>query len=197
MRRGDASVGAIVLKHITGDEIELCRDLCDELMAYQKSKAVMLPEVFDGMNFDTRLKASHANSPVNQLTVAMDGDDPAGYVFSSVEHVTQGDKSAIPPWAQTIRADNMMGFYPPWNNLPDRVGCLNHLYIRGRYRGSGLGTRLLDSAMAWFGSLDGIGLIFVYISNGNQAALDFYLKHGFTYSHDVFGGFIQAAYKRM
>ena len=37
------------------------------------------------------------------------------------------------------------------------------------------------------------GMVFVYISNGNDDALKFYLQHGFTFSHHVFGGFIQAA----
>ena len=37
------------------------------------------------------------------------------------------------------------------------------------------------------------GMVFVYISNGNDDALKFYLQHGFIFSHHVFGGFIQAA----
>jgi hypothetical protein len=40
---------------ITDEEIEYCRDLCNELMAFQKSKAHITPELFDHMNFDTRM----------------------------------------------------------------------------------------------------------------------------------------------
>ena len=31
-------------------QAELCRDLCNELMAFQKSKASIAPERFDSMN---------------------------------------------------------------------------------------------------------------------------------------------------
>jgi len=49
--------------------------------------------------------------------------------------------------------------------------------------------------MEWLESFADVNLIFVYISNGNEDALQFYLNHGFTFSHNVFGGFITAAYK--
>ena len=51
--------------------------------------------------------------------------------------------------------------------------------------------------MEWLESFSDVNVIFVYISNGNDAALDFYLKNGFIYSHDVFGGFIKTAYKKL
>ena len=37
------------------------------------------------------------------------------------------------------------------------------------------------------------GMVFVYISNGNDDALKFYLQQGFAFGHHVFGSFIQAA----
>lgn len=40
-------------------------------------------------------------------------------------------------------------------------------------------------------------LICIFISNGNDGTMDFYLKHGFSYSHEVLGGFIQAVRKRV
>ena len=49
--------------------------------------------------------------------------------------------------------------------------------------------------MDWLESFADVNLTFIYISNGNDEALNFYLSRGFTYSHDVFGGFIKAVYK--
>jgi hypothetical protein len=40
---------------IPDEKIECCRDICNELMVFQKSKAYITPELFDNMNFDTRM----------------------------------------------------------------------------------------------------------------------------------------------
>jgi hypothetical protein len=50
-------------------------------------------------------------------------------------------------------------------------------------------------SMEWLESFKDVDLVFIYVSNGNDAALHFYLSRGFTFSHDVFGGFIKAVYK--
>lgn len=116
-----------------------------------------------------------------------------GYVFSTIENTESGDKSQIPDWAPRTGPESVMGFYPDWT--PEKVGCLNHLYLRREYQRTGIGKKLLDAAMEWIEGFPDVSVTFVYISNGNDAALDFYLKHGFIFSHDVFGGFIKAAYK--
>lgn len=36
--------------------IEKCRELCNELMEFQKSKATINPERFDTMSIETRMK---------------------------------------------------------------------------------------------------------------------------------------------
>ena len=185
----------ITVEVVTDGNVEQCRDLCNELMAFQKAQAVIAPELFDMMNYETRLLSTYINSPINQLIVAKDEGVPIAYIFSTIENVTGGDKSAIPEWAPVQDREKTLGFYPPWNDFPARVGCLNHLYVRDDYRGCRLGFKLLEQAMAWLTSFPDVDLTFVYISNGNNAALDFYLKHGFIFSHDVFDGFIQAAYK--
>ena len=193
LQRGD-TVSQITFEVVADGNIEQCRDLCNELMAFQKSKAVIAPEAFDKMSFDTRLKYSFENSPVNQAIVAKDAGTPIGYVFSTIESVKGGDKSVIPDWAPGGK--DAMGFYPPWENLPDKAGCLSQIYVRPGYQGAGIGIRLFEDAMRWLESFSDVDITFVYISNGNDAALNFYLKRGFTFSHDVFGGFIKAAYKR-
>ena len=40
---------------ISEDNIICFKDLCNELMAYQKSKANIHPELFDSMRFETRM----------------------------------------------------------------------------------------------------------------------------------------------
>jgi hypothetical protein len=37
------------------EKIEYCRDLCNELMAFQKLKSSIKAELFDNMNFDPRM----------------------------------------------------------------------------------------------------------------------------------------------
>lgn len=184
----------ITFEIVNNGDIEQCRILCDELMAFQKSKAFMLPEVFDSMNFDSRMKQSYANALASQVVVVKDSGTPVGYVFSTVETV-KNDKNAYPAWVPRENSESCQGFYPAWDKLPQKIGCLNNLYFRESYRGLGLGGKLFTMSMEWLESFTDIELIFIYISNGNDAALDFYLKRGFTFSQDVFGGFIKAVYK--
>lgn len=185
----------IKIEVLSDENIEQCRDLCNELMSFQKSLAIISPAAFDNMNFETRLKASFESSPINQIIIAKDNDIPIGYVFSTIENVNGGDKSHIPDWAPVNSSHEVKGFYPDWSNFPSKVGCINHLFFKESYRGMGIGSKLLNMAMEWIESFPDVNVSFVYISNGNDAALDFYIKHGFTFSHDVFGGFIKAAYK--
>lgn len=44
------------------DKIGYCRDICNELMAFQKSKSTIRPELFDSMNFETRMIPSIINA---------------------------------------------------------------------------------------------------------------------------------------
>jgi len=41
---------------IQDGNIEQCRELCNELMIFQKSKAYYVPERFDAIDFKTRMK---------------------------------------------------------------------------------------------------------------------------------------------
>lgn len=194
-RRG---LDGIAFEVVRDGNIEQCRDLCNELMAYQKARAVLAPEAFDAMNFDTRMKRSYEHALDSQVIVAKDGGVPVGYVFSTVERVTEEDMRAVPAWAPAPvdRKESIQGFYPDWIVPPITVGCLSNLYIRDAYRGTGLGSELFDRALSWLESHPAIDDIFIYVSNGNEAALRFYLDRGFTFSHEVFGGFIQAVYRK-
>ncbi|MDR3264958.1 MAG: GNAT family N-acetyltransferase [Synergistaceae bacterium] len=184
----------ITIEIVKDGNIEPCRDLCNELMAFQKSKAVIAPEAFDWMNFDTRMKKSHESAPESQVIVVRDGGVPVGYAFSTLQ-ATERDKGSVPEWAPAEKNGDVLGFYPDWDSLPPKVGCLSNIYFRDGYRGMGLGSKLFGMVMDWFGSFPDISLVFIYVSNGNDAAFDFYLKQGFIFSHDVYGGFIKAVYR--
>ena len=183
----------ITFETVRDGNIEQCRDLCNELMAFQQSQAVLFKESFNSMNFDTRMKRSFAGALRSQVVVLKDDGVPVGYVFSTIDEVTQADKEGRPDWAPV--SENSIGFYPDWVGVPQKIGCLSNLYLREPYRKSGLGAKLFQMTMEWLESFDDVDLTFVFISNGNDNALKFYQKNGFTYSHEVFGGFIHAAYK--
>ncbi|MCL1894829.1 MAG: GNAT family N-acetyltransferase [Holophagaceae bacterium] len=187
----------VALDVVTDGNIESCRELCNELMAYQQSKAKLLPEIFDQMNFDTRMKLSFEQAIASHVVVAKDENTvPVGYIFSTVESVSYKD-SHIPEWASTISTGEILGFYPKWDNPPAKTGCVNNLYLRKEYQRMGLGEKLMDMSMEWFRTIPDIDIVFVYISNGNDAAMSFYKKYGFAHSHEVFGGFILALYKQL
>lgn len=185
----------ITIEIINDGNIEQCRDLCNELMAFQKSQAEIHQEWFDLMTFESRMKASYESALKSQVIVVKDNETPVGYVFSTIEAIDNSSKNTYPSWVSTKDSENYKGFYPDWDTLPEKAGCLSNLYFRDKYRGMGLGTKLFDMAMEWLESFSDVDITFVYVSNGNQAALDFYLNHGFTYSHEVFGGFIKTLYK--
>lgn len=149
------------------------------------------------MNYDTRMKPSYDQAIASQVVIAKDENSvPVGYIFSTIESVSYKD-SHIPEWASSISSGEILGFYPKWDNLPAKTGCVNNLYLRKEYQRMGLGKKLMDTSMEWFRVSSDIDLTFVYISNGNDGAMNFYKNYGFTHSHKVFGGFIYALYKRL
>ena len=181
----------ITIEELQGDSILQCKDLCNELMEFQQAKAVFHPECFDGMSFDTRMLPSYQGALRAQVLVAKVAGEPVGYVFSTIDEVEENARRYLPEWAPVV--ENSVGFYPDWLALPCKVGCLSNLYLRDAYRGSGLGHALTTMAMEWLGSFEDCSTAFVFISNGNDSALRFYQRHGFSYSHEVYGGFIHAA----
>lgn len=66
------------------DNILCLRDLCNNLMAFQKSKATIHPEFFDNMSFETRLLPAVKSTKENYIVVAKDNDDIVGYAYSKI-----------------------------------------------------------------------------------------------------------------
>lgn len=135
------------------------------------------------MNFDSRMKKSYDAAMEKQVVVVKDNGIPVGYAFSTIDSL------------DSMR-DSPFRLLPQWDDLPQKIGCLSNLYLKEEYRGTGLGSKLFDMSMDWLDSFADIDLIYVFISNGNDDAYNFYIRRGFTYSHEVLGGFIKAAYMR-
>lgn len=184
----------ITYKLMTYRNVDICRDLCNALMAHQADKGFINPEILGAMNFDNRLKPSFESAAEKQLIIAFDGKKPVGYVFSSAEQETDASKMAKPIWAFGLSGT---GFYPDWLSMPAKIGCLNNLYVLPEYRGQKIATTLCDRAMDWLRNVSDIKYIYVYISNGNDSMIEFYKSFGFEYSHEVFNGFIIAYYQRL
>src|SRR5689334_2149108 len=103
----------ITIEVVKDGNVEQCRELCNELMAFQKSMATIAPEAFDTMSFDTRMKKSYESALESQVIVVKDNGIPVGYVFSTIENI-ENSKSTYPEWAPVEDAENSMGFYPEW-----------------------------------------------------------------------------------
>lgn len=182
----------IIYHEITDSNIEICRDLCNELMAHQANQAAIHPDVLSAMNFDNRLKPSYENAAEKHLLAAFDGGRPVGYVFATAAWETEASKTAKPDWALKLSGVNETGFYPCQLRMPQKIGCLNNLYVLPEYRGWHIAYTLCSGALKWLRSVRDIQSVFVYISNGNDGVISLYRNLGFRYSHDVFGGFIFA-----
>lgn len=187
-----AQPGEIRYQDITYGSVELCRDLADALMAHQADHGVIHPEVLRAMNFENRLKPSFEKAKEKQLIVVFDGQTPVGYIFSTAAWETEASKAERPAWAMGLSGVNETGFYPDAFPMPQKIGCLNNLYVRPDYRGRHIAYTLCSRAMDWFRETANVQTVFVYISNGNTSVVSLYRNLGFRYSHDVFGGFIAA-----
>ncbi|WAH37842.1 GNAT family N-acetyltransferase [Alicyclobacillus dauci] len=151
--------------------------MCNELMVFQKSKAYIKPELFDSMNFDTRMVPSMKSALHNYTVVVRDDDEIVGYVYSNVS-----PKEAY--------SNDFATFFDLSSVRRDNVGCLSQFYIREAYRQSGIGSVLFDMSMQWLKQFDDIEDYFIFVSNGNDNALEFYKRKGFMVSHDILDGFI-------
>ncbi|KAA0547034.1 GNAT family N-acetyltransferase [Bacillus sp. BGMRC 2118] len=167
----------LIYEVITVNQIEICRDLCNELMAFQKSVAYIKPEIFDNMRFETRLVPSVKNALHNYIVVVKDGDTPVAYMYSTISSKeTHSNEFATFFDLQSVRKEN--------------VGNLAQFYIKDKYRQHGIGSRLFTMSMDWMSMFEDVEDFFIYVSNGNKNALEFYKQKGFTVSHDILNGFI-------
>ena len=164
------------------EEIECIKDLCNDLMAYQKSKAHIHPEFFNDMCYKTRMIPSIQKATANHIMVAKDENKVIGYAYSTI-----ASKEIYSGGFATLECDAFFDFDSVDS---DKVGCLSQIYIKEDYRNKGIGTILFERSMDWLISFDSINDIFIFVSNGNDKALKFYRDNGFRISHQILEGFI-------
>ena len=167
---------------ISQDNIISIKNLCNELMAYQKSKAYICPEFFDDMCFETRMIPSINSSKANYIVVAKDDNEIVGYAYSNIS-----PKGTYSNDFATLECNSFFDFDSVKN---EDVGCLSQFFIKEGYRNTGIGSVLFEKSMEWLGSFKSISDLFIFVSNGNENALKFYLGKGFKISHQILDRFI-------
>jgi GNAT superfamily N-acetyltransferase len=168
---------SIYYEVISDDSIICIKDLCNELMAYQKSKSYIHSELFDGMSFETRMIPSVKSAKYNYILVAKDDNKIVGYVYSNIS-------------LKETYSNQFATFFDLDSVKNDEVGCLSQFYITEGYRNIGIGTVLFKKSMDWLNSFKSISDSFIFVSNGNDNALKFYQGKGFKISHQILDGFI-------
>ncbi|WML60388.1 GNAT family N-acetyltransferase [Neobacillus sp. PS2-9] len=168
---------AIQYEVISEDNISCLKDLVNELMAYQKSKATIHPEFFDNMNFETRMIPSVNSAKYNYIVVAKDDDKIVGYVYSNIS-------------PKETYSNDFATFFDLDSVNNEDVGCLSQFYIKEGYRSLGIGSVLFEKSRDWLRSFPTIDDLFIFVSNGNDEALKFYEGKGFKISHQILDGFI-------
>jgi GNAT superfamily N-acetyltransferase len=162
---------------ISDEKAEYCRELCNELMVFQKSKAKIKPELFDSMNFDTRMIPSIKSAMYNHIVVAKDDDKIVGYAYSNIS-------------PKETYSNDFATFFDITSVSRKNVGCLSQFYLKEAYRKYGIGSVLFDSSMKWLKQFKDVEDYFIFVSNGNNDALEFYKRKGFVVSHEILDGFI-------
>lgn len=173
---------SIYYEVISEDNIACIKDLCNDLMTYQKSKAYIRPEFFDGMCFETRMVPAVKSAKANYIVAAKDNDEIVGYAYSTIS-----PKETYSADYATLKCDAFFDFDSVKN---DDVGCLSQFFIKESYRNTGIGSVLFEKSMDWLSSFKSISDIFIFVSNGNDNALNFYLGKDFKISHQILDGFI-------
>ena len=168
---------AIQYEVISEDNISCLKNLVNELMAYQKSKATIHPEFFDNMNFETRMIPSVNNAKYNYIVVAKDDDEIVGYVYSNIS-------------PKETYSNDFATFFDLDSVNNEDVGCLSQFYIKEGYRSLGIGSVLFEKSRDWLRLFPTIDDLFIFVSNGNDEALKFYEGKGFKISHQILDGFI-------
>lgn len=182
-------MGEIRYQVIQSEDIDFLEALCNGLMRFQAERSHIRPDVMGSMNYQNRLKPEYAATRRKHLVVAYDGETPVGFAFGTAMEVTAEAMTAKPAWAEALGG---LGFYPEGYTVPQTVGVFKLLYVQEAYRGTGMGKQLSDSVMTWLGSQTDATDLWVYVANGNEGVGRFYETYGFTFSHRVYNGFIEA-----
>ncbi|OGO77198.1 MAG: GNAT family N-acetyltransferase [Clostridiales bacterium GWB2_37_7] len=167
---------------ISDDNIICIKDLCNQLMVYQKYKAHIHPEWFDSMCFETRMIPSVKSASANFIIAAKDDNEIVGYAYSNIsaKNIYSGGFATLEP----------VNFFDFDSIKSEDVGCLSQFFIKEGYRNTGIGSTLFEKSLDWLNSSKSITDLFIFVSNGNDNALKFYQGKGFKISHQILDGFI-------
>lgn len=138
----------IVSKLITLEEIEILRQPLEKLHQYHNSISTYFSGSYPRTTFEARIEDYRKNAAFGEYYIELLTD---------------------------IETDSIIGFCIAYSKKVS--GKLEVLFVDEKFRGQGLGVKLMHSAMAWFHSkhIDEIELTVVY---GNEA-VSFYEKLGF------------------
>ncbi len=106
-----------------------------------------------------------------------DDDKIVGYVYSNIS-------------PKETYSNEFATFFDLSSVSQNNVGCLSQFYIKEEYRQYGVGSILFEMSMKWLEQFDDVEDYFIFVSNGNHNALEFYKRKGFLVSHDILDGFI-------
>ncbi|MFY4776152.1 GNAT family N-acetyltransferase [Metabacillus sp. RGM 3146] len=168
---------------IPDEKVECCRELCNELMAFQKKQAAIKPELFDTMNFDTRMVPSIKSALHNYIVIVKDNDKLAGYVYSNIS-------------PKETYSNDFATFFDLQSVNGSNVGCLSQFFIKEEYRQYRIGSELFQMSMKWLEQFEDVEDYFIFVSNGNDNALEFYKRKGFAVEHEILDGFITVLRKK-
>jgi ribosomal protein S18 acetylase RimI-like enzyme len=138
----------VITKQISLEQIEVLREALDKLHEYHNSKSKYFSGSYPRLTFEDRIEEYRKNSKSGEYRIELLTDS---------------------------ETNNIIGFCIAYSKKIS--GKLEVLFIDEKYRRNGLGVKLMDSAMEWFGKnhINDIELTVVY---GNEA-VSFYQKLGF------------------
>lgn len=138
----------IITKQITIEEIDILRESLDKLHEYHNSKSIHFSGSYPRITFEERIEQYKRNAKSGKYRIELLNDR---------------------------ETNNIVGFCIAYSTKIS--GKIEVLFVDEEYRRTGLGVKLMDSAMEWFGEnhINEIELTVVY---GNEA-VSFYEKFGF------------------
>ena len=157
-------------------------------MLYQAEKSKQHTEVLAAMNFENRLKPSFLSSQNKLLLLAEYQGKAIGYAFANAYNMEEDWRYFLPDWLASIYKKGQLVFYPERQQLPAKIGVFNNLYVQPEHHGKGIGLQLAQQLMNWLYQSETQDL-YVYISNGNEADMEPFIKNWFHLQSCRFGRF--------
>lgn len=131
------------------EEIELIKPLWEQLNLVHLEKSIYFKKKYREFTFDKRMESIYKKAKDCSMKLDMLFDSESG---------------------------NYVGYC--LSSIEDELGEIESIYIDGNYRKSGLGGKLMESALKWFES-NKISNIQINVVYANDDALPFYERYGF------------------